>query len=113
MKLAGAVVLLTACWAHDPGLQRRVDDLSAQLAQTQHELERIRHMVEAMQKPAREGAAAPAPTANLDRKIDELDKKLDAMLNTGAKPSYRPPARPEPDRSKTYAIQVDGHPSEG
>jgi protein-disulfide isomerase len=56
---------------------------------------------------------------NLDHKIEELNKKLDQIIamggpggRAGATPPARP-ARPEPDRAKTYAVPVDGDPSDG
>jgi protein-disulfide isomerase len=62
-------------------------------------------------------AACQADNRNLEKKIDELSKKLDKLdgqLARGAgAAAQRPPARPEPDRSKTYAVPVDGDPVEG
>jgi len=62
-------------------------------------------------------AACQADNRNLERKLDELSKKLDKLdgqLARGAgAQAQRPPARPEPDRAKTYAVPVDGDPFEG
>ena len=57
-------------------------------------------------------AACQNDTKNLNDKIDKLDKKLDALLaqrgnNPGAAGQQRP-SRPEPDRSKTYAVSIEG-----
>lgn len=51
--------------------------------------------------------ACQADTKNLERKIDEMNKKLDRLA--GGKPA----ARPEPDRAKTYAIPIDNDPFDG
>jgi hypothetical protein len=61
-------------------------------------------------------AACQNDTKNLNDKIDKLDKKLDALLaqrgnNPGAQ--QQRPARPEPDRSKTYAVPIEGDPFVG
>jgi protein-disulfide isomerase len=64
-------------------------------------------------------AACQNDTKNLNDKIDKLDKKLDALIaqggrggnNAGAQPQR--PSRPEPDKSKTYAISIDGDPFDG
>jgi len=63
-------------------------------------------------------AACQNDTKNLNDKIDKLDKKLDALMaqrgggnNPGA--AAQRPARPEPDRSKTYAVPVVGDPFDG
>jgi len=62
-------------------------------------------------------AACQADNRNLERKLDELSKKLDKLdgqLARGAgAQAQRPPARPEPDRAKTYAVPVEGDPFEG
>lgn len=63
-------------------------------------------------------AACQADNKSLERKIDELNKRLDKlepMLARGGAGAAAPrqPARPEPDRAKTYAVPVDGDPSEG
>jgi hypothetical protein len=61
-------------------------------------------------------AACQNDTKNLNDKIDKMDKKLDAILaqrggGGGAAPQR--PSRPEPDRSKTYAVSIEGDPFEG
>jgi protein-disulfide isomerase len=63
-------------------------------------------------------AACQADNRSLERKVDEMNKKLDDMAKQIARggaggQAQRPPARPEPDRSKTYAVPVDGDPAEG
>src|SRR5215470_6648799 len=63
-------------------------------------------------------AACQADNKNLERKIEDLNKKLDtlsAQLARGGAGAAAPqrPARAEPDRAKTYAVPVDGDPVEG
>ncbi len=62
-------------------------------------------------------AACQPDTKNLERKVDELNKKLDQVLAQGggrgagaAAPQQR---RAEPDRAKTYAVPVDGDAFDG
>ncbi|HWO17973.1 MAG TPA: thioredoxin domain-containing protein [Kofleriaceae bacterium] len=60
-------------------------------------------------------AACQSDTKNLEKKIDDLNKKLDTMIARGGAGAAmpRPQQRPEPDRAKTYAVPVDGDPAEG
>jgi protein-disulfide isomerase len=64
-------------------------------------------------------AACQADNKNLERKIEDLNKKLDtlsAQLARGGGAGAAQPqrqARAEPDRAKTYAVPVDGDPVEG
>jgi protein-disulfide isomerase len=63
-------------------------------------------------------AACQADNKNLERKIEDLNKKLDtlsAQLARGGAGAAAPQrqARAEPDRTKTYAVPVDGDPVEG
>lgn len=63
-------------------------------------------------------AACQNDTKNLNDKIDKLDKKLDALIAQGGRgggnnPGAQRPSRPEPDRSKTYAVSVENDPFEG
>ena len=57
-------------------------------------------------------AACQNDTKNLNDKIDKMDKKLDAILaQRGGGGAAQPrPSRPEPDRSKTYAVSIEGDP---
>jgi protein-disulfide isomerase len=53
-------------------------------------------------------------TKNLERKIDDLSKKLDQVIARGGAGAQAPrPARAEPDRAKTYAVPIDGDPFDG
>lgn len=53
--------------------------------------------------------ACQQDTKNLERKIDEMNKKLDvAIARGGAGAGQARAPRPEPDRAKTYAVPVDG-----
>jgi protein-disulfide isomerase len=61
-------------------------------------------------------AACQADERNLERKIDDLNKKVDQLLSqprAGAAAQPPRPARVEPDRAKTYAVAVDGDPIDG
>ena len=61
-------------------------------------------------------AACQSDTKNLEKKIDELNKKVDSLIaGGGARGAAQPqrPQRPEPDRAKTYAVPVDGDPFDG
>jgi protein-disulfide isomerase len=59
--------------------------------------------------------ACQSDTRNLEKKIDELSRKIDGLraggLPAGAAPQRAP--RPEPDRSKTYAVPIDNDPFDG
>jgi protein-disulfide isomerase len=54
-------------------------------------------------------------TRSIDHKIDELNKKLDALIARGGVGGggQQRPQRPEPDRAKTYAVPIEGDPFEG
>ncbi|HEX3760908.1 MAG TPA: DsbA family protein [Kofleriaceae bacterium] len=63
-------------------------------------------------------AACQADNKGLERKIDELNKRLDKLepmlaRGAGAAAPQQRPTRVEPDRAKTYAVPVDGDPVEG
>jgi protein-disulfide isomerase len=56
-------------------------------------------------------AACQPDTKNLERKVDQIaqdQRKILEMLQKGGVGggAQRPPARPEPDRSKTYAVDI-------
>lgn len=60
--------------------------------------------------------ACQADTREMNAKIDKIDKKLDALLAQGGRPGAaapQRPQRPEPDRSKTYAVPIANDPFEG
>jgi protein-disulfide isomerase len=57
-------------------------------------------------------AGCQSDTKNLEKKIDDLTKKVDALAHNGAGANQRP-QRPQPDASKTYAVPVDGDPADG
>jgi len=53
-------------------------------------------------------------TKNIERKLDQIIQKLDHMPSGGgAGAANQRPQRPEPDRSKTYAVPIAGDPFEG
>jgi protein-disulfide isomerase len=56
-------------------------------------------------------AACQPDTRNLERKVDDLSKKVDQLLaqaRTAPGAQAPRPQRPEPDRAKTYAMSIDG-----
>lgn len=62
--------------------------------------------------------ACQADNRNLEKKIEDLTKSvndLKTQIGRGGIGAQMPqrPARAEPDRAKTYAIQIEGDPSEG
>ncbi len=57
---------------------------------------------------ARGIASCQQDTKNLERKLDQIIAKLDKMPAGGAGAAAQRPQRPEPDRSKTYAVPVAG-----
>ena len=60
--------------------------------------------------------ACAQDTKNLEKKVDDLNKKIDQLIASGgARPGagQQRPQRPEPDRAKTYAVPIDGDPSDG
>ena len=62
-------------------------------------------------------AACQADSRNLERKVDDMSKKLDDLAKQiargGAGAQAPRPARAEPDRAKTYAVAIDGDPVDG
>lgn len=61
--------------------------------------------------------ACQADNRNLERKVDDINKKLDDLSNRiargGAGAAPQRPPRVEPDRSKTYAVPIENDPVEG
>ena len=61
--------------------------------------------------PALTLAACQNDTAGLEKKIDDLNAKVDRLLKGGgAGAAAQRPQRPEPDRAKTYAVGIEGDP---
>jgi protein-disulfide isomerase len=60
-------------------------------------------------------AACQSDTKNIEKKIDDLNKKMDQVIARGGAGGAGPqrPRPPEPDRSKTYAVPVDNDPFDG
>ncbi|MBS1119413.1 MAG: oxidoreductase [Deltaproteobacteria bacterium] len=57
-------------------------------------------------------------TRSLERRLDEMNKKLDKIAASGgggggAGAAAPRPQRPEPDRQKTYSVPVEGDPFDG
>jgi len=57
-------------------------------------------------------AGCQSDTKNLEKKIDDLGKKIDALARGGVGAQQRP-QRPGPDAAKTYAVPVAGDPFDG
>jgi protein-disulfide isomerase len=61
-------------------------------------------------------AACQSDNRNVEKKLDELNKKVDSLIagggGRGAAAQQRP-SRPEPDKAKTYAVPIDGDPFDG
>ena len=59
--------------------------------------------------------ACQSDTKGLEKKIDDLNQKVDKLLQNGGAGANRPqpPRRPQPDAAKTYSVPVDGDPFEG
>lgn len=107
MRVTLFCLSLTACAAHDPAMAQRLDSLQAQVAANQRALDAIR---QDLQRPRE----LPRDNTALEHAIADLDKKLDRIaFAANARPTFPPPRRPEPDRTKTYAIKVAGYPSVG
>ena len=61
--------------------------------------------------PALAMAACQSDTKGLEKKIDDLNAKVDRLLKGGgAGAAQQRPQRPEPDRAKTYAVSIEGDP---
>ena len=58
--------------------------------------------------------ACQADTRNLEKKVDDLNAKVDRLIKSGGVGAANPrPQRPEPDRAKTYAVGIAGDPIMG
>lgn len=91
-----ALLTLVAC-ATNKDLETKVDQLSAQLQQSQNAQKELERRVDDLAIQLKESRG---DAQLLAKKVDEL----------GTKPAYKPsrPSRPEPDRAKTYAVQATG-----
>jgi protein-disulfide isomerase len=99
--LVAALVISTSCAKTDE-LETKVAELSKELAATKRQLDDLDDKV--------------ANTRSLERKLDDIERELAKTREMVAtRPPSLPsrPARPEPDRSKTYAVPVDNAPSLG
>ena len=98
--LIAALVFVTSC-ANTEELEKKVAELSKELADTKRTVDELAEEVE---------------NANyLERKIEDLERELARLRDTIATRPTLPtrPSRPEPDRSKTYAVPIDDAPSLG
>jgi len=60
-------------------------------------------------------AACQSDNRNIEKKLDELSRKIDNMAARGGGAAGAAPRapRPEPDRAKTYAVPIDNDPFDG
>jgi len=63
-------------------------------------------------------AACQSDTKNIEKKIDDLNRKIDYLVargggGGGAGAAAQRAPRPEPDRTKTYAVPIDNDPFDG
>ena len=60
--------------------------------------------------------ACQSDNRNVEKKLDELNKKVDSLIagggGRGAAAQQRP-SRPEPDKAKTYSVPIEGDPFDG
>jgi len=106
-----AVAAAASCYS---GKQSAPPETSAE-AQRSLPLEQASEREQAMERErALERERSAQAQQNVERKLDEINQKLDALMAKGAAPPppARPP-RPEPDRALTYAISIDGDPFDG
>jgi protein-disulfide isomerase len=93
------------CATGDHHLETKVENMATQLEKLQREVAELK-----AQNAARQVASKPE-AATLDQRLDELQHKVDRISQNAARPPLVP--RAEPDRSKVYAIPIDGYPSQG
>lgn len=98
--LVAALVFATSCGKTDE-LEKKTAELSKELAATKREVNELAEEV--------------ASAKYLERKLEDLEKELARMRDTVATRPTLPtrPSRPEPDRSKTYAVPIANAPSLG
>jgi protein-disulfide isomerase len=103
--LAGLLAGLLGC-ASNQGLEKKVTALSVELADTRKELaQRLDDL-----------ALQMTTSHNLERKLDQLAARQEAIAELMKRPAPAPaarPPRPEPDRSLVYAAPIAGAASIG
>jgi hypothetical protein len=61
--------------------------------------------------------ACQADTTKLNERLDKIEKMIAQNCGgggrAGAQPGQQRPARPEPDKAKTYAVPIDNDPIDG
>jgi hypothetical protein len=61
--------------------------------------------------------ACTTDTSKIDQRLDKIEKLIAAQCGgggrAGANPGQNRPARPEPDRAKTYAVPIDNDAFDG
>jgi protein-disulfide isomerase len=61
-------------------------------------------------------AACQSDNRNIEKKIDDLNKKVDSLIAGGGGArgaAQQRPSRPEPDKAKTYSVPIEGDPFDG
>jgi protein-disulfide isomerase len=94
-------------------LEKRVAELETRETERQLEVNGTLLRIEAQLAALAAGFGQLADTdlSALERKLDDLDRRMGATGATGARPT--PPRRPGPDPSAVYAVNVAGAPSRG
>jgi protein-disulfide isomerase len=109
--LWGLITVAAAACHSDKRDARTAEDAEAERRQAERFREDLRNLELAM---IRELEKEREATREIERKLDELNRKMDALAARGAAGAAPPrPPRPEPDRSKVYAVPIDGDPFDG
>ncbi len=112
MKLiVSSLLIVAACYGTKPEVERAGEGSAAGGSEDEQQRAAVKDLERSI---ALERARDRAAMRELERKIDELNRKLDAVIARPAPGGVAPrPPRPEPDRALTYAVPVAGNPFDG